>query len=251
MSHRTKMYAAGRALTQNLRPNWGVEGPFQWGTVAAVTSGGGTAPSTVSVYLDNSSSGAGAAITTGLPYINGYQPAVGDVVLIGRMAGAARTQRVVLGPLETANFGMSQSGFLTWKNKYRARAHKSATQSITATEARIQYDVVDWDPNGNFDVTTNVGRYTCPLNGFYRVTGCFRVTTQCEMVLDVIKNGTGFSRLALSGTSGAFVAQGSATVQCVATDYLECWGALPGGNQNVPTGVASLENYMEVEYTGD
>lgn len=110
MSIRAKMHAAGRSITQNLRTDWGVEGPYQWGTIAAITPGVGGAPSTVSVYLDNSSTGTGAVITTGLTYVNGYIPTVGDVVLIGRMAGAARTQRIILGPLETSGRGMTQAG---------------------------------------------------------------------------------------------------------------------------------------------
>lgn len=90
-----------RALGRNLRTNWGVEGPWQWGTVQAVSLGVGSALTTVSVYLDNASGGAGATITSGIPVLDSYIPTVGDVVLIGRMAGAARTQRVVISSLAT------------------------------------------------------------------------------------------------------------------------------------------------------
>ena len=66
-----------------------VDGPWQWGTVAAV--GGGT----VDVYLDNNT----GPITAGLRYLTSYSPDVGDAVLIARMGGASQTARVVLGTI--------------------------------------------------------------------------------------------------------------------------------------------------------
>jgi len=108
MSHRTKMMSAARSLRQNLRVDVGVEGPYQWGTIASVSSG---SPSTVGVYLDTASGQAGSPVAiTGIPYLNGYYPTVGDVVLVARMSGAARTQRVVLGPLGTGLQGINQAG---------------------------------------------------------------------------------------------------------------------------------------------
>lgn len=100
---RRTMHQIGRQLTQNLRTNWGVEGPFQWGTIASVSIGSGSTLSTVGVYLDNSSTGTGAVITAGLPFVSSYVPVVGDTVLITRMAGPARTQRVVVGPVSRVN----------------------------------------------------------------------------------------------------------------------------------------------------
>lgn len=102
------MFGLGRSLKQTLHVDPGVEGPLQWGTIASITTGGSF--DTAGVYLDTASGQPGATITTGIPWINGYQPTVGDVVLILRMGGPARTQRIILGPLETANQGMTQGG---------------------------------------------------------------------------------------------------------------------------------------------
>jgi hypothetical protein len=96
MSHRTKMMSAARSLRQNLKVDAGIEGPYQWGTVASITVG---TPSTLGVYLDSASGSPLAAISAGIPYLSTYSPTVGDVVLIARMGGSARTQRVVLGRL--------------------------------------------------------------------------------------------------------------------------------------------------------
>lgn len=98
MSHRTKILSAARSLRQNLRVDAGIEGPYQWGTIASITVG---TPSTLGVYLDSASGSPLATISIGIPFLNTYSPTVGDVVLIARMGGSARTQRVVLGRLST------------------------------------------------------------------------------------------------------------------------------------------------------
>lgn len=108
MAHRAKLYASARALKQNLRTDMGVSGPWQWGTIASVTSGSPFA--TVGVYLDTASGQTGATVTTNIPFLIGYKPTVGDVVLIGRMSGSARTQRIVLGTLASFGQGFSQAG---------------------------------------------------------------------------------------------------------------------------------------------
>ena len=110
MSHRAKMIAATRAIKQNLQVDPGVSGPLQWGTIASVSTG--TNFDTAGVYLDSASGQPGAVITTGIPWINGYKPTVGDVVLILRMGGSARTQRVILGPLEKLIHGITEAGTL-------------------------------------------------------------------------------------------------------------------------------------------
>lgn len=110
MSHRAKMIAATRAIKQNLQIDPGVAGPLQWGTIASVSTG--TNFDTAGVYLDSASGQTGAVITTGIPWINGYKPTVGDVVLILRMGGSARTQRVILGPLEKLIHGITEAGTL-------------------------------------------------------------------------------------------------------------------------------------------
>lgn len=105
-----KLLSFSRSLKREMATNWGVEGPWQWGTIQAIhisASAPGVAIDTVDVYLDNSSSGAGAAITTGLPFLSSYYPTVGDIVLIARMAGAARTQRIVVGSLNSSNLGIA------------------------------------------------------------------------------------------------------------------------------------------------
>jgi hypothetical protein len=121
-----------RQLRQNLKTNWGIDGPWQWGTVAAVVTGGTFA--TVSVYLDNSSGGAGAVATPAISFLNGYQPTVGDVVIIARWPGASasRTQRVVIGCLETVGHGISQNGVFHLGTSITAGRPSAVTQGAGA-----------------------------------------------------------------------------------------------------------------------
>jgi hypothetical protein len=230
MTHRARMHSIARQLKQNLRTDWGVEGPFQWGTVASVTPGNATTLGVCGVYLDNSSTGTGAVITSGIPYLTAYAPKVGDVVLIARMAGAARTQRVILSVLSTVPGGIGSG---TLKNQYCAMGHATVAQSIPTTPpTRINLDTKDYDPNNNLDVTTNKGRYTVPVTGVYLVAGGYEVANQSEVYLEVAKNGNVVRIMQTSGTAGSFTAQGSAIITAAAGDYLEIRGEQPGGAQN-------------------
>lgn len=105
---RRRLASVARELKESVRSDWRVEGPYQWATVGAIHP---TTPfSTLDVYLDSSPGNPGAVLALGIPYLNGYTPAIGDIVLVSRMAGAARTQRIVLGPLESTTHGLTQDG---------------------------------------------------------------------------------------------------------------------------------------------
>jgi hypothetical protein len=127
-----RLASVARELKDSVTTNWRVEGPYQWGTVGIIHGGGSF--STVDVYLDSNSGSVGATLALGIPFINGYNPTVGDVVLIGRMAGAARTQRVVLGPLEIAGQGLDTSGFYQGI-KARFGKNTDTTQEVLLGEA--------------------------------------------------------------------------------------------------------------------
>jgi microcystin-dependent protein len=79
-----------RGLTQ-LRPDWNIDGPYQFGEIGAVGAHGAN---TVDVYLDGST-----ALTTGLHSLASYTPQVNDPVMIGRMQGSSQSARVVIGRL--------------------------------------------------------------------------------------------------------------------------------------------------------
>lgn len=50
-------------------------------------------------------------------------------------------------------------------NPYKFSAYRNAAQ--TPSNSVVHFDTVIFDPNGDLDVTTNVGRYTAPVDGYY------------------------------------------------------------------------------------
>jgi len=53
-----------------------------------------------------------------------------------------------------------------WTNPYKFSVYRSAALTTTGV---IQYDTKVFDTNNNLDITTNKGRYTVPVSGFYQL----------------------------------------------------------------------------------
>jgi hypothetical protein len=206
-----KVLEISRSLSQNLKVDPGIHGPWQWGTIKAIHSG--VSFSTLDVYLDNSSTGAGgaASVATGLPFINGYNPTVGDVVLIARMGGNARTQRVVLGPLEVESHGLTKGGnYLgdSYQNEGITGLNNAVTgrwignwSSFGPPQGTFVSQVGDWGYDGNFAqwecIASGVWR-TYPMGvlpgGFKQVTtnqGPFTAATDLTGLTVTVTPGTG------------------------------------------------------------
>ncbi len=266
-----RLASIARELKENVSTDWRTQGPYQWGTVAAIRP---TLPfSTLDVYLDSSSTSPGATLALKIPYLNGYNPTVGDVVLIGRMAGAARTQRIILGPLETTIHGLNLAGVMLvaslvsagaitigspgllgmW-TLYRARAVNTTAQSIPYnTFTKVALDSKTYDPNNNFDVVNN--RYIVPVTGFYWFSGFVELgsTAVVNLHVTIFKNGTEWRRLFRGGSpnTGPNGASGSDIQLLMAGDYLElwCYHAASGGVA-VPLDTDATSSYLAIEYRG-
>jgi hypothetical protein len=71
--------------------------PFQWGIVHAVHLG---PPPSVDVYLDGTqNTGNTDYLTTGIRYLDGYDPVVGDGVVVARGSAKSISDRFVFGKL--------------------------------------------------------------------------------------------------------------------------------------------------------
>lgn len=84
-------------------------GPDQvlYGTVASIAT---VAPNTVDVYLGNSTAGVSPSAATGLPYLSGYNPVVGDAVCVLHGQGSSKTSYLVLGTVAGASSGGGSAG---------------------------------------------------------------------------------------------------------------------------------------------
>jgi len=128
---------------------------------------------------------------------------------------------------------------------YKFRAYRNGAQNCgNATLAIVNFDTENYDTGNNFDVTTNVGRFTAPVAGFY----------QFDSWITYVTGGAGSFRIALykNGsivTSGfQYFTAGNVTttigvndvLQLSATDYVEVY--LQGLGGAITTGTAN--NYF-------
>lgn len=120
--------------------------------------------------------------------------------------------------------GIDKSLTTTDSNPYKFRSYLSAAQNTgNAAFALVQFNVENYDTNNNFDVTTNKGRYTVPVSGFYQINAHIAVAgTPTIFIISLYKNGSEYAR---GGDIRATAAiQGicySDNVQLTAGDYLE------------------------------
>lgn len=120
----------------------------------------------------------------------------------------------------------SDGGTLTAKlsNPYRFRARRVAALTLGGSSfQKVTFDTEDFDSNNNFDVTTNIGRYTAPIAGWYQFNARWSSITTSLQVIALYKNGTIYQRGNHGSTSTA-VAIGTSyndLVQAAANDYFE------------------------------
>jgi hypothetical protein len=250
-----------RGLTQ-LRPDWNIDGPYQFGEIGAVGAHGAN---TVDVYLDGSTS-----LTTGLHYSADYGPQVNDPVMIGRMQGSSQSARFVLGPLApggTIHGGPPTStpyaGARIFDTKYGvtwwydgSAWHANGPGLITArmylsTNTALNYQTIPFDQStlgGAYDpltlCTTGVAaKFTCPIAGQYRVTVNLVTTTAGNFGGAIFHNGA-LAQIGGGNSSSTGSTVAVATLTCAATDTLQGWmGYAPG-----TAGGGAAYTSMEVEF---
>jgi hypothetical protein len=110
-------------------------------------------------------------------------------------------------------------------NPYKFRGRLSTNTSTAASWNKIPFDQEIYDTSSNFDIATNKGRFTAPVDGYYHFSGsatsgqgsgnnAFRVA--------LYKNGTAY-------TQGAYLTTNNPTssvvdvVPMAAGDYVELW----------------------------
>jgi hypothetical protein len=139
--------------------------------------------------------------------------------------------------------GFDRSNLTTDSNPYKFSAYmNAASQAVTAsTVTPLAVDTENFDTNNNLDVTTNKGRYTVPVNGFYVFMGRSRIngTTdggymRCSLMVDgFVSLSHNLIRAAGTGSLGV---GGTFLVQLTASQYVEFGvdisnnNSLTGGN---------------------
>jgi hypothetical protein len=132
--------------------------------------------------------------------------------------------------------GIDKSVTTTDSNPYKFLVYKSAGQTIGAVAAqRVQFDAEITDTNSNFDITTNKGRYTAPVTGFYSFSSNVffnqSVAANTNYNIQLYKNGASW----IQGSSAVGFAYASVVLNVVsvpvnANDYLEIFIGNSNGN---------------------
>lgn len=109
-------------------------------------------------------------------------------------------------------------------NPFVFRARRVASFNTTSGQfVKVPFDTKDIDPNSNFDVTTNVGRYTATVAGNYQINGRLSVNGQPQVVIALYKNGSFYMRgghNSVSAVNGVVFAD---VVNLAVSDYIEIY----------------------------
>lgn len=118
--------------------------------------------------------------------------------------------------------GIDKSLTTTDSNPYKFRARRvAAFTTSTAAFKIINFDTEDFDTNNNFDTTTNIGRYTVPVSGFYQINGRVSVNGITQSLVALYKNGSIYQRGTHQNVNAVVGNNYSDIVQLTAGDYIE------------------------------
>lgn len=124
---------------------------------------------------------------------------------------------------------------------YKFRAYRNASLSSSSTPIKVAFDTETFDTNNNFDITTNVGRYTVPLGGYYFFTAVVGNTTAgaTPIFANIYKNGVQYTAGsgANSASNGTF-SNVQDLIKLIAGDFIEIY--FVGGNGST-VGVGSSQ----------
>lgn len=133
---------------------------------------------------------------------------------------------------------------------------KGTSQNIPNTNSDTEitvYDTLNFDTHGAFSLTS--GRYTCPVSGFYRVTGSvwFNSASGGRRKCSVWKNGAVFQY----GVQQPSVPSGSecgvivnSLVKCIAGDTLSMAAAQDSGTNPQTTTADSRQVFITIQRIG-
>lgn len=135
-------------------------------------------------------------------------------------------------------------------NPYKFSVYRHATQNTGSSGLTvILFDTKEYDTSSNVDITTNKGRFTAPIAGFYRFAARVDATigTNQRLFVTLYKNGVEVKRgddITSPGTAviGSTVA---ATLQLAANDYVEVY--VYYSTSAVAIGTDGVSNYFQGE----
>jgi len=241
-------------------------GTSSWAQVNAATDVTGTLPVANGGTGATTSTGTGATVRGTSPTLSG--PSFGTIVntgtltlptstdtLVGRATTDTLTNKTLTTPVigdftsaqhdhsNAAGGGAVKSSNLN--NPYKFSMYRNAALTITTGSfQRIPLDTTEFDTGSNCDITTNKGRFTAPVAGFYFFSWQVGQTIgAADNVGALYKNGSIYRWGSEMNGGGS---GGSALVQLAANDYIELFatsntsGVVNVGASPIKTGMSGF-----------
>ena len=123
--------------------------------------------------------------------------------------------------------GTVQQVKVRW-SRLQASAYQAGAQSMANNAfTKVNFDTKNYDPNGNFDITTN-HRYTVPIPGNYLVSAAVAFASSTAISCAIVKNGATFVATGPSSASAPRCAV-SRVLALNAGDTIEVQGSQNSG----------------------
>lgn len=149
------------------------------------------------------------------------------------------------------NAQIASAGLFTTKifNPYKFNVYRNtAFVTATATAAATLYDTRNFDTSSNVDITTNKGRFTAPVAGFYFFEGSCAVstTTATRFFCSIYKNGAEVKRGSDPNLSAGniYVAQVTGFIQLALGDYVEIYNFTSASQTGATGQTTSFSGYL-------
>ena len=135
------------------------------------------------------------------------------------------------------------SSFAGFSEPYKFSAYRNAALTITTGSfQRIPLDAVEFDTGSNVDITTNKGRFTPPVTGYYLISWNVAFSVGGTDVVSALYKGGTIYRWGSEMNGGG--SSGSALLSLTAsTDYIELFG-VAGTNGGIGVGTAPIKTWM-------
>lgn len=117
------------------------------------------------------------------------------------------------------------------QSPYKFELRRDAALNTPVAFAAVQFDAKNFDTGNNCDVTTNKGRFTAPVAGYYAFTGAVLAAYQTgdHMYMGIMKNGAEYRRFIeiTQGSASNFTNGVAGFIQLAAGDYVELGMSAP------------------------
>ncbi len=139
------------------------------------------------------------------------------------------------------------------QNPYKFYAYRSSAYTTYTNGSVVPLNAEKFDSNNDFDITTNVGRWTCSVSGFYWFSGALTAiisgNASTGYSAELKKNGS----TALQGVRNVNMYTGSYSntsvvsgmLQLSAGDYITMAGDGPGGSWSLSYSADGVNTYLQ------